>query len=198
MNPAAAIPLTTRDVSRLLHVDLTTVINWCEQGKLKAYRTPGGHRRVQPENFMDFLKAFKIPVPPRFEERMKGGLKILVVDDEAGVRSMVVKAFKKNFPGALLSEAEDGFEAGKLTLDMLPDLVILDLNLPGVDGFKVCASIRQDGRFKGTRILAITGQDTPEYKAAILRAGADDYLPKPFETKDLLDKSSRLLDLAEG
>ena len=192
-----SVPLTTHDVSRFLHVDLTTVINWCEQGKLKAYKTPGGHRRVQPQNFMEFLKTFNLPVPPQFQERMKGGLKVLVVDDEAEIRKMVAKAFKRNFTGIRLFEAEDGFEAGKLVLDTLPGLVILDLKLPGVDGFKVCASIRADERFKHTKILAITGQDTAENKIKILRAGADDYLPKPFEVKDLIAKASRLLEIAK-
>ena len=192
----AAVPLTTYDVSRYLHVDLTTVINWCEQGKLPAYKTPGGHRRVEPERFMEFLKAFKLPVPPEFRERMRGGLRVLIVDDEIHVRRVVMKSFAKNIPEAKLYEAGDGFEAGKLVLDALPDLVILDLKLPGVDGFRVCANIREDDRFKHTKILAITGQDTAENKNKILRAGADDYLPKPFEVKDLLEKAKRLLEIA--
>ena len=52
MDAKAAVPLTTFDVSRYLHVDLTTVINWCDQGKLPSYKTPGGHRRVEPEKFI--------------------------------------------------------------------------------------------------------------------------------------------------
>ena len=196
MDSKTAVPLTTFDVSRYLHVDLTTVINWCDQGKLPSYKTPGGHRRVEPEKFMEFLKTFKLPIPPEFRERVHGGLRILIVDDETYVRRVLSKAFAKSLPEAKVYEAADGFEAGKMTLDILPDLVVLDLKLPGIDGFKVCASIRADDRFKHTRILAVTGQDTQENKSKILHAGADDYLPKPFEVKILNEKVFRLLEIS--
>lgn len=190
-------PLTTYEVSRYLHVDLTTVINWCDQGKLLAYKTPGGHRRVQPESFLQFLKEFSMPVPPDFIERMKGTLKILVVDDEEEIRGIVQRAIKKRLPQVDVYEAADGFEAGKMVLDVLPNLVVLDLKLPGVDGFKVCSNIRKDERFKETKILAITGQDTPENKRRILQAGGNDYLGKPFEIKEFLEKVCDLLEIQE-
>ena len=123
---------------------------------------------------------------------------VLVVDDETEIRRVVTKVFKRNFPEARLHEAQDGLEAGQLILDTLPDLVILDLKIPGADGFKICGNIRSDRRFRNTKILAITGQDTQEYKNRVLGAGADDYLPKPFEVKVLLEKSSRLLDFPES
>ena len=70
-------PLTTYEISRYLHVDLTTVISWCELGKIKAYKTPGGHRRVQPENFLDFLNQYEMPIPKEFKEKMQGTLKTM-------------------------------------------------------------------------------------------------------------------------
>ena len=178
--------------------DLTTVINWCKQGKLKAYKTPGGHRRVEPKVLLGFLKEYQMPVPPDLEEKTRGHLKVLVVDDENELRRVMVRALKKNLPEAQTYEARDGFEAGKLVLDTLPDLVILDLNLPGIDGFRVCANIREDDRLKETRILAITGQNTGEVRQRILRAGADDFLGKPFEVKDLVEKVFRLLGVTRS
>src|SRR3989344_7913292 len=102
-------PLTTHEVSRHLKVDLTTVINWCDQGKLKAYRTPGGHRRVQPNDFMNFLKVYHLPVPKEFEQDQRGDMRILIVDDEEEIRRMVVKAFRRHLPQATLYEGGDGF-----------------------------------------------------------------------------------------
>ena len=188
-------PLTTHEISRYLNVDLTTVINWCEQGKLQAYKTPGGHRRVQPENLLQFLNQYKMPIPPRFSDKMKGTLKVLIVDDEDEVRRVIARALKRNLSEAQLSEARDGFEAGKLLLDIFPHLVLLDLNLPGIDGFKVCSDIRRDERFKDTQILAITGQNTPENRRKILDAGANDYLPKPFDGAGLMEKVFNLLKI---
>jgi excisionase family DNA binding protein len=189
----SAPPLTTHEISLYLNVDLTTVINWCEQGKLQAYKTPGGHRRVQPENLLLFLEQYRMPVPQQFSERMRKVLRVLIVDDEEDVRNVVSRALRKSLPNAQLIEARDGFEAGKLLSDSLPDLVILDLKLPGVDGFRVCANIREDKRFEETKILAVTGQNTPENRKRILDSGADDYLPKPFEVVDLIDRVFDLL-----
>ena len=190
-------PLTTYEVSRFLKVDLTTVINWCDQGKLKAYKTPGGHRRVDPKDFLYFLKEYRMPVPGEFEREMQGGLRIVIVDDEKEIRRVVVKALQKHLPQAKFFEARDGFEAGMLILDQVPGLVILDLMLPGVDGFKVCANIRSDARFRNTKVLAITGQNTDQNKSRILEAGADDFLAKPFDVKALMEKVSKLLKLKE-
>lgn len=191
-------PLTTHEISRYIHVDFKTVINWCEQGKLPAYKTLGGHRRVRPESFMEFLTENKLPVHPEFAKRMKGALSILVVDDEEKVRLVILRMLKRIIPQAQLYEAQDGFEAGRLVSDTLPYLVILDLNLPGIDGFRVCANIRKDERLNETRILAITGQDTEENKKRILEAGASDFLAKPFDGKQLTEKVSCLLELFKG
>lgn len=191
-------PLTTHEISQYLHVDFKTVINWCEEGKLHAYKTPGGHRRVQPDDFLTFLQQYSLPVPPKFEGRVKGTLKILIVDDEEQVRRVIRRSLRRHIPYAELFEAQDGFEAGKLILDTLPHLVILDLKLPGVDGFRVCANIKQDQRFRGTKILAVTGQNTEENKQKIIKEGADDYLPKPFDIKVLIEKVFNLLNIEKG
>jgi len=189
-------PLTTYEVSRYLHVDLTTVINWCDQKKLIAYKTPGGHRRVQPESFLQFLKEFNMPMPPEFLAKIKGSIRILVVDDESEVRAVIRKTLKKRLVGSEIFEAVDGFEAGKMVLDKMPNLVVLDLMLPGMDGFKVCADIRGDERFKETKILAITAQETADNKRKIMQAGADDFLGKPFEINVFMDRVYKLLDIS--
>ena len=72
--------------------------------------------------------------------------------------------------------------------DLSPSLVVLDLNLPGVDGFDVCRSIRSDPNLKRTRILAITGYAVEESKLKALEAGADEFLAKPLEINNLKEK----------
>ncbi len=195
MNERTSPPLTTFEISRYLRVDFTTVISWCESGKIKAYKTPGGHRRVEPEDLLAFLKQYNMPVPRELESRLKGVLKVLIVDDEPAIRRVVRRTLTRILPGAELYEAQDGFEAGKLALDTLPHLVVLDLMLPGVDGFRICANLRNDERFKDTRILAITGQNTEENRRRIIKEGADDYLAKPFDIKELTEKVQHLLHI---
>ena len=198
MDLKTAFPLTTYEISQHLHVDLTTVINWCETGKLLAYKTPGGHRRVQPSHFLDFLNKYAIPIPHAFQEETQKLMRVLIVDDEKDIRRVLNRTLNKYFPQLLISEAQDGFEAGKQIVDLKPDLVILDLKLPGVDGFKICANIKGDERLKHTKILAMTGENSIENKQRILRQGADAYLPKPFDLDELTKKVQELIPRQEA
>ena len=167
---------TTYEISRLLSVDISTVINWINQEKLPAYRTPGGHRRVRKEDLFSFAKVYGIPLKDTPSERV-----ILIVEDDADFRRVVKDLVKIRYgEGLSVFEADDGFMAGKMTEELGPDVVILDLYLPGINGFKVCEDIRRDPDLRGTRILAISGHNTEEIRARILKAGADDFLPKPF------------------
>jgi len=182
---------TTYEVSRYCSVDLSTVINWIDQGRLLAYKTPGGHRRVRREDLVHFLKEYRMPVPGDLVKRQKS--RILIVDDERAVVDLVVRAIGKLKKKCEVDTAFDGFEAGRKLITFEPDLVILDLMLPGIDGFKVCKNIKMDKRTKHIKVLAITGFDTPENRKKILSVGANDYLPKPLEVNDLLARIEKLL-----
>ena len=76
------------------------------------------------------------------------------------------------------------------------DLVILDLHLPGVDGFEICSRIKKSSHSLRTKILAITGYDTPENAQRIFASGADAYLAKPFDIESLNKKINDLLGLS--
>lgn len=182
---------TTFNAAKLLGVDMTTVIDWCKQGKLPAFKTPGGHRRIHAKDLVKFLQAYKMPVPATLQQMAQ--VQCLVVDDEPEIRRLVSRVIRNLDSTANVDTAEDGFEAGKKIVDMLPHLVVLDLMLPGINGFKVCENIRNDPRLKDTKILAITGLDTAENKKRIMGAGANDYLPKPFEADDLKKRLQALL-----
>lgn len=100
---------------------------------------------------------------------------------------------EKNDMDIKIDSAMDGFEAGKKAVSFLPDLIILDLKLPGIDGFQVCKNIRNEEKLKNTKILAITGYDTPENKKKILECGADDFLAKPFEMETFINTVKKLM-----
>jgi len=182
---------STKDMAKLLGVDYTTVIAWCEKGKLPSFRTPGGHRRIHFSDVMNFLHQYNLPIPPALTG--SGALSCVVVDDEPDIRELATRVVRQIEPKATIEVAEDGFAAGQKIMDLLPNLVVLDLNLPGLDGFSVCERIRKEKRLANTKILAITGRDTPENKKKILLAGADDYLPKPFDAKTLKDAILKLI-----
>ncbi len=180
-------------IARLCHVVPETVYRWIEEGKLPAFKTVGGHRWVFARDVEILLKSLKLPIPQ--EMHVEASLKILVVDDEEDIRRFVSRVVKRLDPAAVVVEARDGFEAGRQVVLVKPDLVVLDLGLPGVDGFQVCRAIRADPNMKGVKILAITGLPIDEARRRILEEGADEFLAKPFEIHLFEEKLGTLLGL---
>jgi excisionase family DNA binding protein len=181
---------TTHDVARLLSVDASTIIDWIDQNKLPGYRTPGGHRRVKKEDLSSFLKAYRLPA---VMEVPSGSPVVLVVEDDADMRLAMEKMIKGRRPDAEVHHAADGFMAGKQIQELKPSVVVLDLFLPGVNGFRVCKHIREDPALSQTRIVAVSGFDTAENRKKILQAGADIFLSKPLGLRQLAETVDRLL-----
>ena len=131
---------------------------------------------MKKEDFLAFLKRFHMPVPKGMEKARRV---VLIVEDDADFRK-AVRAFVAARYDVEIHEAEDGFTAGQKVEELKPDVVILDLLLPGMDGFKVCERIRKDPDLAKSFIVAVSGHDAPENKARIKRAGADLFLSKPL------------------
>lgn len=182
---------STFDIARMLDVVPGTVANWVDSGRLKAFSTLGGHRRISRENLLVFLKKNALPIPDILADS-SGKKKILVVEDDVKLLKLVVKALKR-FRDFELLTAADGFQAGQLMEGRKPDLVVLDLMLPDINGFKVCELIK--ARNKKARVIAMTGYDSEDIKRKILDAGADAYLIKPFQFKTLFEQVENLLGL---
>ena len=180
---------STFDIAKMLEVVPGTVANWIDNGKLKAFNTMGGHRRVSQADLLGFLKGNSMPVPDVLANA-SGKMKILIVEDDEKFLKLVVKAFK-TFKDYEPLTATDGFQAGQLVEGHKPDLVVLDIMLPDINGFKVCELIK--AKNKRTRVIAITGYDSEDIKKKILAAGADAYLIKPFQFKTLFEHVENFL-----
>jgi DNA-binding response OmpR family regulator len=113
--------------------------------------------------------------------------RVLIVDDDPAIRRAV---------SALLDLDEYGLLQAALEVVKVerPDLVILDLTMPRLDGLRACQALRSDPELAGTRVLVLTGRDQPDDRAAARDAGADAYLVKPFSSLALLDAVKRLTD----
>ncbi len=117
--------------------------------------------------------------------------KILIVDDDPDIRKIMTRFLSaKDYEVAV---ASDGFEAGTKVMDFNPDLLVLDLIMPGIDGFEVCKRIKKNPRTSHIKVLAITGYDTEENRDRIMEAGVDGYLAKPIERDRLLEEVEVLL-----
>jgi two-component system, OmpR family, response regulator len=184
---------TTFEIAQMLSVDIGAVIRWVNQGKLKAFRTPGRHRRVQKSDLLSFLETYQMPVPHAISRPHP---LILLVEDEALVRMGLKAMIQDMHRPFLIEEAADGFEAGKKMSELAPDLVVLDVRLPGVDGFRICQEIRADSRLAASKILVVSGQLTADERRHILSCGADDVLAKPVDPEEFKTKIAKLLQLS--
>src|SRR5436309_14811947 len=114
---------------------------------------------------------------------------ILVVDDDAPIRRMLRRTLAAE--GYEVETAADGGEALAAVERSVPDLLVLDVAMPGVDGLDVCRRVRRAGL--GLPILLLTARDAVADRVAGLDAGADDYLVKPFAAEELLARGRALL-----
>jgi len=175
--------LSTFAIAQMLHVDPGSVANWIDQNLLKAHRTPGGHRRVAVDDLIAFLREHKMPVPPGLQDTP---IRILVVDDEPAITQLVARAISGSHPDYEIVEAHDGFRAGQLLATMKPDVVVLDLRMPGMDGYEVCRLIKSQESTKRADVIAMTAYPSPENQQSILECGARVCLSKPLDMDLLL------------
>ncbi len=184
---------TTFDIARFCEVSILAVVKWINQGKLIAHKTPGGHRRVKHEDLLLFLNHYQMPVPSSLQGSQKK--KVLVVDDDPAIIKMVRKILKKSNLDLEIETALDGYEAGEKVVGFLPDLVILDLQLPGVDGLKICRNIKKH-KGKEIKVVVITGNETSQAKQNALESGADCFIFKSSGLGTLSVEVAQLLNIS--
>ncbi len=113
-------------------------------------------------------------------------MKILIADDELRLRKVVVLHLKKN--GFIVAEANNGQKALEILEDFDPDIIILDIMMPEKDGIETCKEIRLMDKYKDTPIILLTAKSGSEDIEEGLKAGANEYVTKPFSPKTLIEK----------
>lgn len=186
---------TTFEAAKLCHVSPLSIINWVNAGRLPAFRTPGGHRRIRREDLGRFMRENGIPLPEELRDG-SGRARVLVVDDEAAIRDVIAESLSHRSNAYEVMTAADGFEAGRLVATFRPDVVLLDLRMPGLDGFQVCRTIKGDAETASTIVIAMTGYHTHETEARILECGAIRCLAKPIEPSSVASAIDTALDSA--
>ncbi len=121
--------------------------------------------------------------------------RILLADDEADIVTIVSMRLKAN--GYEVISANDGETALKLAKQESPDLLILDLMMPKLDGFKVCRLLKFDRRYKAIPIMMLTARAQPEDLKLATECGADAYMTKPLDAQGFLKKIAELLAAQE-
>ena len=187
-------PLTTGDVARYCHTTVMQVNRWINQGLLKSFRSPGGQHRIVQTDFRDFLQRTGMPVMEDFFEPVATTRRILVVDDDRTLAQAICHLLRAEFAGYPIDFAAEGYEGLIKAGAFKPDLLILDIRMPKLDGLEVCERLRQNAATpRGLKILAITGHADAYNRETVLAHGADDSLLKPFDGATLVQKVRELL-----
>lgn len=183
MNMMSKSYLTPNQVAELLMVTPTAVRQWAEKGDLKALTTPGGHRRFLPIEVEHFAQNRGLTL----NITNSGPVRVLIVDDDVQL-ARYLTAFLGGFPESIVVESvNDGFAAGLKISEFSPDIVLLDLMMPGLDGFDVCRLLKSSASTKSIRIIAMTGYPSQENIEKILASGAEVCMHKPIDEEVLLD-----------
>ena len=123
--------------------------------------------------------------------------KILIVDDDPESVELIIGYLMKLGKDHECAVARDGFEAGRKITDFKHGLVILDVKLPGLNGYQVCENLKKDEATKSIRIMAVTAYASPEDRHRMLSLGADAYLSKPLNNEQFIKTAKKLLDIGE-
>lgn len=180
--------LSTIQAADYCSMSRISIWKYVKAGYLKASKTPGGNYRILKHDLINFMQKKGIHPIGTYQPVKK---KILIVDDNSVIQDQIEKILTKF--GYQTDTAADGFQAGIKVMEFKPGLVILDLIMPGMDGFEVCRRIKENPSTAYIKILVITGYGTPENQNRIMAAGADGFMTKPLSLKDLAQKVNSLL-----
>ena len=182
---------TTGEAADICNVSQQTIIRCFDAGRLKGFRVPGSKfRRIPREALVSFMKQNGIPA-----DGLGGGqAKVLVVDDDPEIVELLCDVLDRDGRFSVKTAAT-GYQAGLLTSQFQPDLILLDYMLPDVNGNLVCQTIKNNEKLAATRVIVVSGVIRREEIDGLMAAGADDFIGKPFNIDDLVGKIAKALNL---
>ena len=182
---------TTGEAARICKVSQQTIIRCFDSGQLKGFRVPGSRfRRIPRETLHRFMKENGIPTDALDNDKRE----LLLVDDDTDLIEVMLAAFQRD--GRFeVRVANNGFDAGMIVKEYRPELIVLDVMLPDINGREVCQRIRSDSAMEDVKILCISGMVEPDKIDELKVAGADDFMHKPFEVDDLINRICQLLEM---
>jgi len=184
---------TTGEAAKICKVSQQTIIRCFDSGQLKGFRVPGSRfRRIPRDILYKFMKDNGIPT----DALESGKRKALIVDDDEELVELIVDALEAD--GRFETRvANNGFDAGMMVKEYHPDIIVLDVMLPDINGKEVCTRVRSDSTLDDVRIICISGMVEQDKIQDLKDSGADQFLQKPFEVDQLIERICRLLDIEQ-
>ncbi len=181
---------TSHQVGNLLQVNPSSVVKWINDGLLQAFRTPGGHRRVAALELVRFAQHHGMPVPDELQGLT--ATKVVVADDETRFLSAFQRAVKPFYQEIELHTAENGINALILVGQVNPDILVLDLRMPDLDGFQVLEKIHANKTTSAISVIAVSGEMSDDNAATCRSLGAVECLQKPVRLPALVESIRQL------
>jgi len=180
---------TTGEAAEICKVSQQTIIRCFDAGRLNGFRVPGSRfRRIPRDELLQFMRDNGIPIDQIGSTQKR----ILIVDDDPQIVELMVDLLSGD-ERYDVKTAMTGYDAGVLTEQFKPELIILDYMLPDINGNIVCQTIRANGELADTRIIIVSGVVNQEEVNDLLKAGADEFIKKPFNIDQLQTRIQTLL-----
>jgi excisionase family DNA binding protein len=182
---------TTGEAAEVCKVSQQTIIRCFDAGRLQGFRVPGSKfRRIPRQSLIKFMKENNIPL----ETLDSGKRKVLIVDDDLEIVELIADVLVRD--GRFeVKTASSGYDAGIATQQFRPELILLDYMLPDVNGNVVCQTIRKNPEFENIKIVIVSGVVKRDEIDHLLRSGAEDFIKKPFNIDELVDKITEVLQI---
>lgn len=182
---------TTGEAAKICKVSQQTIIRCFDSGQLKGFRVPGSRfRRIPRDQLFIFMRENGIPT----DAIENGKRKIMLVDDDVNIIELMRDVLVRDGRFEVRT-VNNGFDAGMMVKEYHPDLIVLDVMLPDLNGKDVCQRVRSDKTMDDVRIICISGMVEENKIADLKAAGADDFMQKPFDVEKVLERICRLLDM---
>lgn len=182
---------TTGEAAKICKVSQQTIIRCFDSGQLKGFRVPGSRfRRIPRDILFRFMKENGIPT----DALESGKRKALIVDDDEELVMLICDVLDADGRFEVRT-ANNGFDAGMVVREYRPDIIVLDVMLPDINGKEVCQRVRNDTSLDDVRIICISGMVEQDKIAELKDAGADEFLQKPFEVETLIERMCHQLDV---
>tara|TARA_R110000868_G_scaffold119469_1_gene316668 strand:- start:406599 stop:407207 length:609 start_codon:yes stop_codon:yes gene_type:complete len=184
---------TTGEAAQVCKVSQQTIIRCFDSGRLNGFRVPGSRfRRIPREELLRFMQSNDIPV-----EVLESSLKrVLVVDDDPEIASLMEDVFGDD--GRFeVRVVHNGYDAGMETERFRPNLIVLDYMLPDINGNIVCQRLRENESLSDTRVICVSGVVEASEIADLMESGADEFLKKPFDLRELVRRVESLLGMTK-
>ncbi|MCD6304127.1 MAG: response regulator [Planctomycetes bacterium] len=180
---------TTGEAAEICKLSQQTIIRCFDSGQLEGFRVPGSRfRRIPRDKLIKFMRDNNIPMDGMDDDHIR----VLVVDDDPQIVELFVDVLQSD--GRFeVATAQTGFDAGVLAQEFRPDIIVLDYMLPDINGNVVCQTIRRSADLADTKILVISGMVDRAEVDALLKAGADEFIKKPFNIEHVIERMVRLV-----